>query len=107
DDLGAETEGRDTANTVKIDDMVRFASHHMTCDVFGAEKGAAEVGLDDAIAEFFVHVLDARPSRNSPREMRNDRSVIDQHIDLAEVLQHLIDHVFDRPLITDIDSNSE
>src|SRR5688500_2362408 len=81
----------------KIDDVARAALFHERYDVFGAEKGAAEIGLDDAVPKVFAQIAHARPTRDAPIEMRHNAGVVDQGIDLTEAthsLMHQPAHIF-------------
>ena len=81
----------------EIHDISGATLFHEGNDVFGAQKSAAEIRLNDAVPKVFAQIAHTRPARNAPVEMRYDAGVVDQGIDLAEAVGDVVNqpaHVF-------------
>ncbi len=82
-----------------IDDSSPAAQQHLAHHGPNAQEGAAEIGRDDIVPAFALHVDHEAVAR--------DAGVVDEHIDRSELASHAAEECVDRHFVRDVASLGE
>src|SRR5215831_12904779 len=106
DDIGRGAVVLGPASAPQINNVTAGSLLHEWHDVFRAQEGPTEIGLNDTVPEILGHETDTRPSGNAPVKVRNDAGVVDQNVDSSEAIDDLVDHATYLVLVAYVRSQS-